>query len=488
MKYITKTDLYVVCRYLGIIMQGVGLILLLPIFVALIYQENTYIGFIIPSLISIGLGTLLRKTFEKHTKLRLKHGMIISSLAWLWAGLIGSAIMMLCLNVSFVDAFFENISAWTGSGLTLFANVEILPKSILFLRSLEQWLGGLGVVVIFIGILIRSGTAAARLYKSEAREDKIKPSIANTLKKTLQIYLIYTAFGIFLYILAGMPIFDSINLTFTSIATGGMSIKNANVGYYQNDLIYLITIILMILGATSFAVHYKVIKTKGKAIFKDIQFQTMIALILIVSLLIYLTSTIIPIEVLFNVVSAITTTGASVTTSSAIALWPGVTLVLIMILMTIGGSSGSTVGAIKLVRIITFLKGIHLTITNIISPEGRILPMKISGREISDKGIREADAYIVLYLGFIVLGWMIMVGYGYNPLNALFETISAQGNVGLSIGITNINMPLLIKLSMIFQMWIGRLEIIPVIVILRSIYELFKLSKPKKGKVKKVKN
>lgn len=469
-------------------MQGVGLILLLPILVALIYQENTYISFIIPSIISIGFGTLLRKAFNKYSRLRLKHGMIISSLAWLWVGLIGSAIMMLCLNISFVDAFFENISAWTGSGLTLFANVEILPKSILFLRSLEQWLGGLGVVVIFIGILIRSGTAAARLYKSEAREDKIKPSIANTLKKTLQIYLIYTAFGIVLYILAGMPIFDSINLTFTSIATGGMSIKNANVGYYHNNLIYLITIILMILGATSFAVHYKVIKTKGKAIFKDIQFQTMIALTIIVSLLIYLTSTIIPIEVLFNVVSAITTTGASVTTSSTMVTWPGVTLVLIMILMVIGGSSGSTVGAIKLVRIITFLKGIHLSITNIISPEGRILPMKISGREISDKGIREADAYIVLYLGFIVLGWMIMVGYGYNPLNALFETISAQGNVGLSMGITNINMPLLVKISMIFQMWIGRLEIIPILVILRSIYELFKLSKPKKGKVKKVKN
>ena len=143
--------------------------------------------------------------------------------------------------------FFENVSAWTGSGLTMFNDVEVLPKSILFLRSLEQWIGGLGVVIIFISLLIKPGTSAFKLYKSEARDDKIRPNIKNTLRKTIEIYLIYTLFGIILYILAGLPLFDSVNLTFTTISTGGMSIKNANVGFYNSNLVYLITMMQSII-------------------------------------------------------------------------------------------------------------------------------------------------------------------------------------------------------------------------------------------------
>ena len=223
-KYISKADLLIVLHYLGYIMQGLGIVLLVPILVALIYGEYIKVSaFFIPCFISFILGTVFTKQFKNYNKLRLKHGMLISSFAWLWASLIGASIMALSLDIHFVDALFENMSAWTGSGMTFFVNVEILPKSILFLRSLEQWIGGLGIVIIFIGILIRSGTAASRLYKSEAREEKIKPNIANTLRKALEIYLIYTAAGIVLFILAGLPIFDAVNLTFTSISTGGMS-------------------------------------------------------------------------------------------------------------------------------------------------------------------------------------------------------------------------------------------------------------------------
>ena len=266
-KYITKADLLVVLHYLGYIMQGLGVVLLAPILVALIYGEYIKVSaFLIPCFISFLIGTAFTKKFSNYNKLRLKHGMLISSFAWLWASLIGASIMALSLDIHFVDALFENMSAWTGSGMTFFVNVEILPKSILFLRSLEQWIGGLGIVIIFIGILIRSGTAASRLYKSEAREEKIKPNIANTLRKALEIYLIYTAAGIILFILAGLPIFDAVNLTFTSISTGGMSIKNANVGFYNDNIVYIITMILMLLGATSFTVHYNLVKTKGKSI------------------------------------------------------------------------------------------------------------------------------------------------------------------------------------------------------------------------------
>ena len=468
-KYIGKADLFVILHYLGYIMQGLGLVLILPIFVALIYGEyiNVY-AFLIPCFISFVLGSLFSKKYEEYDKLRLKHGMIISSFAWLFASLLGAAIMSISLDIQFIDALFENMSAWTGSGMTFFINVEILPRSILFLRSLEQWIGGLGIVIIFIGILIRSGTAASRLYKSEAREEKIKPNIANTLRKALEIYLIYTAVGILLYILAGLSIFDAINLTFTTISTGGMSIKNANIGFYQNDLVYLISIVLMILGATSFTVHYGIAKTKGKSVLKDIQFQLMIVLIVIASTIILMTNDIVPIEGIFTVVSAITTTGANVLPPDVLAGINGSSLVILMTLMVIGGSSGSTVGGLKLIRFITVLKGFNLTITNLVSPEGRVINTRIAGKKINEREIKESSAYIALFLSFLIFGWFIMTLYGYDPFTSLFDVISLLSNNGLSTGIVYGGMPIPLKLTLIFLMWIGRLEIIPVLVVIRT--------------------
>ncbi|MBQ2962457.1 TrkH family potassium uptake protein [Methanobrevibacter sp.] len=469
-KYITKADLFVVLHYLGYIMQGLGVVLLAPILVALVYGEYIKVSaFLIPCFTSFVIGTYFTNKFKGYNKLRLKHGMLISSFAWLWASLIGASIMALSLDIHFVDALFENMSAWTGSGMTFFVNVEILPKSILFLRSLEQWIGGLGIVIIFIGILIRSGTAAARLYKSEAREEKIKPNIANTLRKALEIYLIYTALGIFLFILAGLPIFDSINLTFTSISTGGMSIKNANVGFYQNDLVYIISMFLMIVGATSFTIHYRIAKTKGKALLKDVQFQLMISLIILASAIILVTNKMVPIEEIFTVISAITTTGANVVPAHELATWKSSSLIILMVLMVIGGSSGSTVGGMKLIRVITVLKGMNLTVTNLVSPEGRVVSTRIGGKKINEREIKEASGYMVIFFMFLVFGWLVMTLYGYDPFTALFDVVSLISNNGLSTGIVFGGLPLPVKLTLIFLMWIGRLEIIPVLVVFRTI-------------------
>jgi trk/ktr system potassium uptake protein len=482
MRYITKRDIDIIANYIGKIMQGAGILILIPIIVALIYQEHVYfLGFIIPSLISIGLGTLLGKFKPKHRRVRLKHAMIVSSLTWLWVAFLGAIVMYICLDISFINAFFENMSAWTGSGFTLFENVEILPKSILFLRSLEQWIGGLGIVVIMIGILIHSGTAASRLYKSEAREERIKPSVANTLKKILQIYILYTIIGIVLFILAGMPVFDAINNTFTAISTGGMSIKNANMGFYNNDIFYIISMFMMIIGAISFLSHYQAAKTRGKSIFKDIQFTSMIGLIIFSSIILLLATNLMPMDVVYHVISAITTTGASINNATNIAAWTTFMKTIILVLMFIGGAAGSTVGAVKIIRIIAFLRGIYKTIMNIISPEGRVVTIKISNKQLKEAQIREASSYISLYLFFIIIGWAVLVFYGFNGTNSLFDIVSAQGNVGLSTGIINGQMPFVAKIVTIFNMWIGRLEIIPVLVLLRSIIEMFKGITPKKS-------
>ena len=206
---------------------------------------------------------LFRQFFPEKASMRLKHGMIIAGFAWIWAALMGSICLMYTTDVSFLNAYFESMSAWTGSGLSIYTNVQILPQSVLFLRSLMQWVGGLGVVIVVIGVLIRPGTTASRLYKAEARDEKIKPSIANTVRTIWWIYLFYTVVGIVLYVLAGMSLFDAINNCFTNLSTGGMSVKNNNIGAYNSTAITIITIVLMVIGGTSFLVHYKALKGKS---------------------------------------------------------------------------------------------------------------------------------------------------------------------------------------------------------------------------------
>ncbi len=466
----------IVARNSGMIMIGIGVLCLVPIIVDLIYFEFNFLGYLIPALISIGIGLICVKGLDKYTKskLRLKHGMIISSIAWLWASIICGLVMLLVTNLGFVDGVFESMSALTGSGITMYRNVEILPQSILFFRSLQQWVGGLGVVVMIIAILTRPGTTSSKLYESEAREERIKPSVRATLKQTIKIYLIYTAAGIILYLLAGMPLFDSVCTTFSIISTGGMSIKNANIGYYHSDIIYFITIILMILGATSFLVHYKVIKTRGKSLIQDLQFKVMISLIAISTIILYFASNIIPIELLFTVVSAVTTTGATVQGFEVMSTWPSFVLIVLMALMTVGGSSGSTVGALKLMRVITFFKGVYKHIREILSPEGRVIPMQISGQKLTEKAVAQSGNYITLYLLCILFTWALFCLYGHDPFRSLFDTMSIQGNVGLELGEIVFSLETPLKVISIFNMWTGRLEIYPVLITLRAVFEIFK--------------
>ena len=456
MKYITKTDLRIVAKNSGYLMIGIGIMCLIPLIFDLIYFEFDILSFVIPGLISILLGVFALKYFDEkvNKKMRFKHGMIISAFAWLWACLIGGFVFTLSTHIPIIDGVFESMSALTGTGITMFMDVEILPHSILFFRAFEQWVGGLGVVVMVIAVLTKPGSVSSKLYHSEAREDRIKPSIKATMEKTIEIYAIYTAAGIIMYLLAGMPLFDSVCNTFHMVSTGGMSIKNANMGFYHNDIIYLISIVLMILGATSFLAHYKVIA--------------------IVTLMLYFVSNIVPIDLLFTVVSAMTTTGASVASPTTMAGWPSFVIICLMCLMLTGGSNGSTVGAIKLVRMITYFKGIYRHIREILSPDGRVVPIKLHGHTIPEKAIAQAGSYITLYMMFIMFTWALFCLFGYDPFKSLFAAMSLQGNNGLELGIINYTLDPVLKLVSIFDMWTGRLEIYPVLITLRAGFEIFK--------------
>lgn len=476
MRYINKNDVLIIVKNSGKLMIGIGIVCLIPIIIDLIYLEFNIIGYLIPALISIGTGVICMNILNKHTvdKMRPKHGMIISALSWLWASLICGLVLYLVTGISAVDSVFESMSALTGSGITIYPNVEGLPYGILFFRAFQQWIGGLGIIVLILFFLAQPGTSSYTLYQSEAREDQIKPSTRATLETTIKIYSAYTLIGIILYVLAGMPLFDSICNTFCIISTGGMSVKNANIGYYNDYLIYFITMILMILGATSFIVHYRIIKKGIKALYEDIQFKVMLSLIAVSTLLIYFTSTIIPMDMLFTVVSAITTTGASIPNSTVMGAWPPFVLFIIMTLMLIGGSTGSTVGAIKLMRVITFSKGIYKNLREIISPEGAVIPLDRKDKKLTEKLVEQSGNYITLYFLCILVSWSMLCLYGHDPFNSLFFTFSMQGNIGLEIGQMSQAIEWPLKIVGMLNMWTGRLEIYPVLIAFRAIFEVFK--------------
>ncbi|GAA5818077.1 MAG: TrkH family potassium uptake protein [Methanobrevibacter sp. CfCl-M3] len=473
MRYITKNDWYTVGQHLGTLMVGVGISTLIPLIIDVIYHENNYMSFIVPGLFSITIGYFLHRIPAKAT-MKMKHGMIVSSLIWLWAGLIGSFTMMSCTSLDFVNAFFENISAWTTTGFTMFQDVEALPYSILFLRCLEQWIGGLGLVTLMMGAVLRSGKTVVQLYRSEARDEKISPSIGNTLKKLIKVYVLITIFGIAIFKIAGMPIFDAICNTFTSISTGGIPIKNSSMGFYNNNLFSLISIVIMIIGATSFLTVYKSFRTKFLSFLKDLQFQLMISLIVIFFIILHFTTDISYMNILFHVISAITTTGSSLDSSIQIANWSSVTKVMIILLMIIGGSVGSTAGAIKLMRVILIFKGFYSQIMNVLSPESRVIKLKISNLKINDTSIKEANSYLSFYMTLLIIGWLVLIFYGYDPFNALFDVTSAQGNIGLSTGIISSTMPIIAKIMLIINMWAGRLEIISLLVLIRAGFDVLK--------------
>ncbi|OPX58184.1 MAG: potassium transporter [Methanobacterium sp. PtaB.Bin024] len=325
-----------------------------------------------------------------------------------------------------------------------------------------------------IGILIRPGTAAARLYKSEAREEKIKPSIAGTVKTIWWIYLLYTFVGIFLYLLAGMHLFDAINNTFTNLSTGGMSIKNNNIGAYNSVPIYIITMILMIIGGTSFLVHYKALKGRALDVFQDIQFKAMIIIIITFSVFLLIFSKFSTMDSVFFVVSALSCCGSSIQPTEVMINWPDYVKIIILGAMIIGMAAGSTTGALKLIRVVTLFKGTYWEIRRILSPQGTVIPRKISGKPVSDTEIREAGSYTFIYFFFLFISWLVLMLCGYDGLNSLFEVASAQGNVGLSMGIVSPTMPDIAELFLIFNMWIGRIEIIPALVLLKGFLDIFK--------------
>jgi trk system potassium uptake protein TrkH len=383
-----------------------------------------------------------------------------------------------------LDGYFEAMSGWTGTGLTMVVNEELLPRSIQFWRTIMQWVGGVGVIVLMLAILSRPGTGSFSLYAGEGRIDKLERRIVDTVRSIWKIFFVYTVMGILLLSLLGMPLWDSVNHAMTGLATGGFSVRDDSIGSYNNPVYEVALIPLMLIGAISFVVHNDIYKRRFGELLKDIQNRVLFGLCILGTLVLTL-------EVFmrgpvsgginqalrfssFQFISALTCTGLQ---TAEVGLWSPSAKILLSLAMVAGGAAGSTVGGIKLVRLILVTKGAHWKFLQTFYPSGMYIPKKLGRASLSEEemseDILEAATMSFMYLILLVVGIMVMMhilGPSVPASDVIFEVASAQGNVGMSVGITGPAMSAAGKVMLIINMWAGRLEIFAVLMLLQSIF------------------
>ena len=471
-------DLKIILRDTGAVLVAVGLISLIAAIVPIIFNEkNSLLYIFLTSIIFLVIGGVFRLAGKCDDETRTRHAMVTASLSWLLISLISAIPFYYIAKIDFLSSFFESVAGWTGTGLTMFAHPSLLNHTLQFWRSFIQWVGGVGVIVLTLIVLARPGTGSFTLYRSEAREDKIRPSVISTVKVIWWIFILYTGIGILALYLSGMPLWDSINYCMTGLATGGFSIRDDSVASYPT-IVQIILVPLMVAGAIAFSAHYDLLRGKIKKFLKDVQTQTLIILLFLGA--IFLTYLNMPLYKsfiasfkysAFQFVSALTCTGFS---NYNIAIWSDQSKFLISIAMVIGGAAGSTAGGIKLFRIILIGKGVKWKLRSVFLPPKSTFGYKMGGKVLGkDEAMEEmGEAAILSFLWLILLIFgifVIMQTTHANLADSMFEVCSAQGNVGLSVGITSISMNPIAKFMLILNMWVGRLEIIPILVFLRAI-------------------
>jgi trk system potassium uptake protein TrkH len=368
-----------------------------------------------------------------------------------------------------LDALFESVSGFTTTGLTT-VKPESMPFSLVFWRSLTQWAGGLGILFIFLHLVSSPGISSYYGRRPEADEAR-KLTI---LKKSLAIYGIITAAGFFLLMFAGLGSFDSLVTTMSSVSTGGFSAKDASIAAYGSVSVELSVMLLMILGATSFFLLEGVTRGKARDYIKSGETKLFWALILVFTVLVSLAM----LETgqgarsaLFITVSALTTGGFT-----TLGAYSGLTMLLLLVLMLVGGYSASTAGGMKLARVGIIGKSFPWIGKKVTLPQEAIVPLKYDDRVVRDSEAATVAIFVAIFVLFLFGSAVILTFMGHPPLESLFQTASAQGNVGLS-AIPMESISPLGKLLLMANMVLGRLEIFPV---LGFVYVLWKTRLGKK--------
>jgi len=468
--------------YLGYILIISALFRIIPIIAAMIYGEPIT-SFILTTAISLLLGLILlwlekRRNPERSplslSQLNLPNALILVSLSFLILPLISAISFLSSFHYNFLNAFFESVSGFTTTGLTLYSSLEGLPRSLLLWRAETQWIGGIGIITLFLFIISRLKfygqkedtqiETTSALYRAQGFE-KIEPSLVKSTKNILMIYGGYTLLGVILLYITGMSLFESISLSFTSISTGGFIVTDS---LQATNLQLIILSLLMLAGSMSFIAHNDLLRRKFRSFLSSLEKNIFFIFLLLSIGLTFIVFTDARM-IFFELISAFTTTGYSITNISVL---PPLFILLIMIGMIIGGSIASTAGGIKVSRIYSLLMMVPWMLKKLSSSKHAIIPLKINKQFMEEKDLLVITVFVTMYFLILLIGTIVFLLLGYGLLDSSFQMTSALGTVGLQT-IELMAVPVIGKVVLVIAMLLGRLEIFPVLILVRKLFKAF---------------
>ncbi|TVP44115.1 MAG: TrkH family potassium uptake protein [Mongoliibacter sp.] len=465
-------------KIMGALLMLLSLLMLPGVFFAYYFESGDQLPIIYSALASLIAGAILFFSFSNQDQnIRKREGYMIVSLSWLFMSIFGMLPYLLSGVVdSLPDAIFETVSGLTTTGATILTDIEATPKGILFWRSMTQWIGGLGIIVLTVAIFPLLGIGGIELFVAESpgpTSDKLHPRIRETAKRLWFVYIGLTVAVGILYYFEGMNFYDAVNHALTTMATGGFSTKNDSMAYFS-PLIQYTAIVFMFLAGTNFTVIYFGLTGRLKKVLKSDEFKAYSIAILTFTVLLFG-----PVlyysqeniesafrDTLFQIVSLITTTGY--VTTDYTAYHSGLTLVFFMFLF-LGASAGSTSGGIKFIRHLTFFKNSWLEFKRIVHPRA-VVPLKINGERVTGKIITHIMNFLLIYLMIFVVGSIVISLMGYDILTSFGAVATSLGNVGPAIGRVGPEDNFAFfdpfsKIFLSFLMLLGRLELFTILVL-----------------------
>ncbi|MEZ4858648.1 MAG: potassium transporter TrkG [Flavobacteriaceae bacterium] len=493
----SKINFRIIFHLMGLLIMVNGGFMLLSSMVSFFYDDGVVKELSFASLTAIILGGAIMFVTRKHRKeIQKKEGYIVVTFGWIFMALIGTLPYIFTGAIpSFTNAFFETMSGYTTTGASILSDIEIIPKGVLFWRSITHWIGGMGIIVLAIAILPLLGIGGMQLFAAEApgpAGDKLHPRITDTAKRLWLIYVGYTLAETLLLWAAGMTFFDAINHSLSTLSTGGFSTKNASVAYWNSQpLIQYIIIVFMFLAGTNFVLSYFAFKGKFQKIIKDEEFKLysvfIVGLTLVAACFIYFyanhqTASIQdpmvwgPLEysfrhALFQVLAVVTTTGF---VSADFTTWIPFLTIFFFGLMFLGGSAGSTAGGIKVVRHLIMIKNGIMEFKRTLHPSA-ILPVRYNNKAIQQPIVFNVLAFFILYMLSFIVGVLVFSLLGLDFETSLGGAASTLGNVGPALGdlgpVENYGgLPAAAKWWASFLMLIGRLELFTVLILLTPFF------------------
>ena len=471
-------NIYTVNYILSRLSFAMAAALVFPLILAVAGNEPSREAFTLSVLVSAFLGVGFRRYGKPAEELTAREGIAITAFGWFTGTFLGMLPYFLGNYLGFLDALFESISGFTGTGATVFSSLGQLPYSILFWRMMTAWIGGLGIIVIFIALLPQSGASTIYMYNAEGAGptmDRVMPRLRDMTMALFKIYLIFTAFTTVIFMLCGVEFSIAVTHAMSTIGTCGFSTYDDSTMHFQNLPFELWTALFMFLAGGSFSLYYRAWVKGPLAILRNTEFRTYLGMILVAMLLIAL-NLIVEMGMDFTAavrfaifqVTSLSTTGF---VSADFETWPTFSKLLLLLLMAIGGCAGSTASGIKVARIILLVRNARAVILQKLNPH-RVVDISLGGAHVDSAMLLRVGTFFFLYLTIIFVTAFLLTMNGLLPFDAVAVAITTLGNIGPAFGIvsaTSTYAPLsdFIKTILCITMLLGRLEIFTLLILLR---------------------